>query len=281
MSLYSPTGLRLACHKNDMEQVTGILKAPRHCWEGELDDGLVGAVENSNRPLIQLLRSKGARFNRASFNRLCTKADLGVYQDVFGPAGLDINTTESGGECILWYVALSRKWIRRSDDSLHRLTVRRIDVMEWLLARGADPNLVGERGASPLITAIVGGLCDSVDVLLAHGAVLEEGALHKALWATTRESADLGIVKHLISKGANVNEVAVLRTGRPMLARPTQRKRGTPLQFASKLGLTEAAQVLLDAGADPDVAVGGKIPWQLAEPERHPKVYELLRSVAY
>jgi ankyrin repeat protein len=124
------------------------------------------------------------------------------------------------------------------------VTHRRRDMMELLLAFGADPNLPQADGESPLSLAI--GLdkdrADTVAVLLEKGADPEKvyahgSALHRA--ASIRTEASLDTFPLLIAKAAGV--------GGP------DRNGWTPLHSAASSANPTVIRLLVGKGADVDV----------------------------
>ncbi|OAA41395.1 Ankyrin repeat-containing domain protein [Metarhizium rileyi] len=84
-----------------------------------------------------------------------------------------------------------------------------LDIIERLLADGADPNrLEEEDGLSPLVAACLHGRKDLVETLLDHGAVIEadeEKAEHTPLSAAV-SSGHIGVVELLLREGAVIVE---------------------------------------------------------------------------
>ena len=121
-------------------------------------------------------------------------------------------------------------------------TNRNATMIEALLKAGADPNAALLTGETPLMSAAHAGNLDSVVVLLEHGAnvdakepVREQTAL---MWAIGEKHTDIARV--LVNHGADIHAATTLGF--------------TPLLFAAREGDFEAAEMLLDAGADPNAA---------------------------
>ena len=113
----------------------------------------------------------------------------------------------------------------------------RREIVELLLARGADVNFHRADGATPLITAVVGGSSDIVRLLIERKADVRAAkadgvtALHAAALIRLTEIATI-----LLDAGAD----------------PNARKKGgyTPLHVASMAGATDVATLLAARGAD-------------------------------
>ena len=97
--------LRSACQIGDDSAVTAILRQPRHHWENQLQEGLFEALSNSNRTVIGLLLSKGAKLDMSCFMISINRANQGVFEELLDH-GFDLNSTEFG-EPALRYASIS------------------------------------------------------------------------------------------------------------------------------------------------------------------------------
>jgi uncharacterized protein len=148
-------------------------------------------------------------------------------------------------------------------------------MIKLLLDAGADANSVDPTGETALMTAVKVGDLESVRVLADHGAKIDaaDPLYHQtALMIAVRENHP-DVVKLLVERKANVN--ALTRTGETPgwvlpnsvpgfghgigIIRGGLPERGsryfipgglTPLLYAARDGRTEAAKILVDAGAD-------------------------------
>lgn len=109
--------------------------------------------------------------------------------------------------------------------------------VRWLLEHGADPNVPGEGGVTPLATAALRPSIAVLELLLAHGAELDPEALYKAM--SLRGQGGVPVMRFLLDRGVDVNA-------------PSPHS-GTPLHHAVRLSHKERVQVLLDHGADPTI----------------------------
>ncbi|KAH8655273.1 ankyrin repeat-containing domain protein [Xylariales sp. PMI_506] len=138
-----------------------------------------------------------------------------------------------------------------------------------LLSRGADPNLVGPNGYSPIKTAIgsnfVEQRLDLVNLLLEYGAVLDSKLLFVPAGARVPD-AEL-MMAFLLGKGLDPNV--------------TSEEWGTPLHSAVRCCKPNIVKALLDAGADPTlVSTGrhfrGKTAPDVAQSIRHEGIREAI-----
>jgi cell wall assembly regulator SMI1 len=180
-------------------------------------------------------------------------------------------------------------------------------VLELLLKKGANPNLVTDKGDSPLVLLIQSGksaTLDAIKLLVNNGADvnLQKDGLPLSLnEAIIKDRSD--IIHALIELGADVNAgdlstplVSASRIGTVPIMRllldagagPNRSCRlGSPIIAAVKKNNLPAAKVLLEAGADPnlclpvdfrDKEVAGMSAIQIAEKKRLSKMLDLLRA---
>jgi hypothetical protein len=147
----------------------------------------------------------------------------------------------------------------------------RIDWVKFCLEHGADPNrnLVHD-GLTALACAAGTGNIELVDLLLEHGARLKGSS---AIPEAAIEGA-LEMVKHLLSKGADIDEIG---TEGPA-GDEGYDYMGSPLHHAAKLGNTEMARFLIDAGANVHLKDPmGRTPEDLALKNNHREILDALR----
>ena len=83
-----------------------------------------------------------------------------------------------------------------------------------------------------------------IDILLEHGAILENSrAINAAMFRETNNADVIEMVKHLLKCGADINQLAFSMPGHHWGTRP--------LCIAAGLGNMELIHWLLDHGADP------------------------------
>lgn len=145
------------------------------------------------------------------------------------------------------------------------------NLTRWLLAHGADPNVTHDRAPSPLISAAVTEKgCDSMRLLLEHGAALEPNILHHAIGSRTSMSDRRERVELLVRAGANINHI------------DPQRK-GTPLHCAVWHNRGDVVEALVELGADANIVFQGRTAAELAKErgqklEHYMKIYDFLKE---
>ncbi|KAL4737223.1 ankyrin repeat-containing domain protein [Aspergillus similis] len=119
----------------------------------------------------------------------------------------------------------------------------RLDWVKLCLEHGADPNRnVVQDGLTALACAAYTDSSEMVDLLLHHGAQLKgSNAIVEAAI-----NGHLEMVKHLLSKGADIDEVGI----KGPAGDEGYEDMGSPLHQAAKEGYTEMALFLIDAGAN-------------------------------
>lgn len=122
----------------------------------------------------------------------------------------------------------------KGTDPAERLVVDDETCVKWLLDHGADPNVPGERGATPLATAALRPSIAVLELLLAYGAELDARALYNAI--DRRGQGGIPVMRFLLDRGVDVNAPS--------------RQWCTPLHYAVRGADKERIQLLLDRGAD-------------------------------
>jgi ankyrin repeat protein len=146
-------------------------------------------------------------------------------------------------------------------------------MIEKLLAAGVDPNFANAGGETVLMTASRTGNLDAIRLLLARGANVNakesERGQTALMWAVLENHTDA--VKLLLARGADINAKTTARTikgeytpARPAAASgpgiirqralPTAEGGMTSLLFAVRDGNAPMTRLLLDAGADVQLA---------------------------
>lgn len=119
--------------------------------------------------------------------------------------------------------------------------------MDWLLARGADPNAFSTAADTPLSVAVADGSLATIRKLLDAGGNATEGNLLHRAAERTDVSAD--IIDLLVSRGAQVEAIEFQNPLACRLRHPLTR--GTALHVACRVGNVEAVSALLRHGASP------------------------------
>ena len=157
-----------------------------------------------------------------------------------------------------------------------------LEVMEYLLSVGAEPDIADHQGRRPLYEAASAGSLECCRILIARGAELETPTvggwtpLTAALYWGSDEVTDyllglgakmnLGDDIPLLEASRNGYKVTVRRFLREGASLKEQDESGrTALHFAVLGGETEVVEMLLAAGADPDIPdKNGTTPFLLA-----------------
>ena len=134
-------------------------------------------------------------------------------------------------------------------------------VIRELLSAGVNPDSPNPEGETALMLVVRTGQLDAAELLIDAGADVnakERWAGQTALmWAGAQLQP--AMVKLLLANGAEVNARSTVRQWSRKVSsepRPKELAQGglTPLMFAARTGCIECAELLLDAGADIDLA---------------------------
>jgi ankyrin repeat protein len=207
-----------------------------------------------------------ARYSHAAIvNLLLATGEVRVNGDRnFAPLLAAIHEANAGKNGLLLRATAGIDTKRGIHDDLSQLALEgkyKIAVVKLLLNAGAEVNIAGTSGYTPLQSASIQGYKEIVNLLLSAGAEVNipdiSGATPLQL-ASKRGYRE--VVELLLSAGADVND--------------------TSLHVASRNGHKEVVEQLLNAGADVNAKTRGTLYTSLHTASRkgHKKVVELLLS---
>ncbi len=135
------------------------------------------------------------------------------------------------------------------------------DLIRVLLDAHVPADSANAEGETPLMLVARTGNVEAARLLLRRGAKVNArenwGGQTALMWAAAQSQPQM--IKLLLSQGAKVNERSTVRDWQRRVTaegRPKDMNRGglTPLLFAAREGCIECLRVLLDGGADIDLA---------------------------
>ena len=200
-------------------------------------------------------------------------------------AGADVDAVDKRGD-----TALHRSLLLRSDEARNRHGLKRFlyaavreyraNIVNALLAAGADVNIANRHGETALHVAALWNHLKIIKTLVAAGADMNASDENgDTAWCYAVGDAD--VFNAFISAGmhvnkadkegrralhcaaiANMTEAAEMLLAAEAYVDTVDRNGVTPLMIAADQGYHEFAKVLLDAGANPDLAdKQGKTAW--------------------
>lgn len=224
-----PSALLAPIENNELATLSSAIEISGSPSLPILNELLAHAIRHNATETIPHLVSLGASpLSHPSFDLLYTSTAFPSFQCLVETGKLDINIDL---EAIGTYLILA---VKRNNKS----------HVEFCLKHGADANqgTYAFRWSALATAAEYDADLDIVDLLIAGGADLNSSdALH-----TAAEKGRYEMVKFLIGKGANVNEVGF----EYCLSDSKYDEAGTALHFAVDANNTEVAKLLLENGAD-------------------------------
>ncbi|KAI1108395.1 ankyrin repeat-containing domain protein [Nemania sp. NC0429] len=237
------------CIEGKKEAVEGYIEAQEdQASDALLQRGLASACESGQAQVARYLMQKGARVHDVAVKHACSRCDLALFE-AFIEHGWHPNQQIPSFQGHFG-VAL-----------LH--CTHDLQVVEFLLSHGADPNLgpfdrsirgsfgstspMNRQSGAALEAAAVCGNIEVIDLLLQHGAVLKwSKPLHAAISTGETWDRNRPAFLHLLQLGADPNRNTDIKYG-------TLWDVGTPLIWAVRAGNWDAVELLLEAGAYPDL----------------------------
>lgn len=235
------------------------------------------AIEDSDSAKLKELLKKDARYflgknedGKLFFHQVCEKssaAHLCVFLKILANHPDKLTTLQKETKPAGWPPQVLNECLfiatKENDEVL----------LTQALALGANPNAVEDEkglGELPLLYAANGGYLPLVKKLLANGA---------------NPKVTMGMGRHVLHAAARANRDEVLRwlltqaAIAPLLNQKDIDGQATALELAVKGGHTDAAEVLLKAGADYDIVNGeGDYPFHTAAKQGHLDIIRLLMS---
>jgi len=142
-----------------------------------------------------------------------------------------------------------------------RCFVEDLDFTQWLLDRGANPNVRCYLDLTPLSFAIRRAQLSTIKILLDQGSIDKGQLVHHAI---ERSQDSIEVLQMLVSKGASVN---VIQYSEHLDSWNHEHFKGlgTPLHRAVELGKSDVTQYLLQIGADRTIKdTKGRTPLDIA-----------------
>ena len=141
--------------------------------------------------------------------------------------GIDVNA-DAGGDTCLHYAARNEQWST--------------EVLQTIISHGVDVNTTNKKSVTALMIACANGNKDAINVLLDAGADTNIADADGDTWLhnAARSYCFTEVLQTILSQGVDVNA--------------TNKKNVTALMIACEKGNKDAINVLLNAGADPNLA---------------------------
>ena len=229
----------------------------------------------------------------------CYEGDIEMIKMLLAEGGTDPNNLDTSGRTALWiavhgnyaYTDNSKAVIPSCDAVYQEQKKRKIEIIQLLLAAGANPNTVDKYGATVLKEASEMGYVEIIKILLAAGAnpnILGSFGRTALMLSVCRYTGPghierkLETVKILLAAGANPNIVdedghsalqfvlsdaccgetrnkICIEIGKALLVAGANPNVGsghlhTPLFYAVKYNHVDMVKALLQAGAKPEIS---------------------------
>ena len=227
------TALLIATEKGNIDAIN-VLKAGADPNITNADGNTclhLSILHGCRKEVVQMIIDHGAHVNATNKNGLTALMIVSCRGNVDGvnallKTGADHNLTDVSGQTCLHY-SIFGKWRR--------------EVLEMIIDHGAQVNDTGLYGHTALMIACERGIIDAINLLLKAGADVNISCAkgNTCLHHCVIEDCKNEVLQTMISCGAQVN--AINKEGR------------TALMIASKSGNIEGINVLLKAGADPNI----------------------------
>ncbi len=151
-----------------------------------------------------------------------------------------------------------------------------IEMVRYLLSKGADPNITAKDGSTALIRA-AGNAPDAVEPLLSAGADIDAraddgtGVMTQCVFGVLYKGYPMELAELLVSRVSDADEA---------MSAPDAISGYTPVFWAARENHEQLVRLLVEHGADVNAAAkDGKTPLTLAEEEGHQGMVKLLKSM--
>ncbi|KAL2841930.1 ankyrin repeat-containing domain protein [Aspergillus pseudodeflectus] len=250
--------IRGICRQNSREALEEFIQQNRETdpdYSPPLRKLLLGATDSRADNIAAYCLENGQVAYDAVMTSVVVNDSFAVYRLIVEHKAVDINYV------VPWY----------GDILGVKAAGNQLDWVKFCLEHGADPNrnLVGEY-LSALSCAASTGSIQMVDLLLQHGARLKgsNAIVEAAIYG------NLEMVKHLLSKGADIDEVGIEGPA----GDECYDDMGSPLHQAAMEGHTRLALFLIDAGANIHLKNPvGRTAEDIALEKDHTEILEALR----
>jgi ankyrin repeat protein len=206
--------------------------------------------------LVSLLLNSGASINTDATISACISDSTDVLQ-AFLDAGFDPNLSVG----------------HQGDPLIMCVGANKTPLVKWLLGHGADPNAnTVSLTHSALDIAAMHATPEIAGLLLEHGAQLKGShALKRATYY-----GRLDMMTYLLAQGADINDIP---ESEYVADAERQAGMGTALHEAVKNGQADAARLLLEKGANPDLKNSlGRTPLACALEKNNGDLVRLFRA---
>ena len=231
------TALMIACHKGNTDAIKLLLNAGA---DPNITDGKgatcihLAVSEGCSKCVLETIVSHGADINIANKKNVtalmiaCKKGEKDPI-NVLSNAKADPSIVDADGNTCLHYAAQN---------------YRSTEVLHIIISHGIDVNETNNSDITALMLACINENRDAINILLNVGAIpnIADGNGDTSLHYAVQIDCCTEVLHTIINHGVDVNA--------------TNKKNVTALMKACNKGNTDAINILLNAGADPNIIDG-------------------------